>query len=172
MAARFKFRCGSTILIAFCVIVAWESSNCLHLNYVKQTQYGSVLTPSDTLSPQYHCILMEMMLFHWRWFEILGQDLDSGLTMNEHAKRVSAGCYAILCALKKAKPFIPHNTFISLVVQFILTKLDLLQLCLQMSMAGGFERSGKTYLWIHDLRAHHTSIEKSTLAQNTLQDII
>ena len=27
-------------------------------------------------------------------------------------------------------------------------------------------------IWIHDLRAHHTGIKKSTLAQNTLQDII
>ena len=35
---------------------------------VKQMQYGSVLTPRDTLSPQYHYILMELMLFHRRRF--------------------------------------------------------------------------------------------------------
>ena len=39
---------------------------------VKQMQYGSVLTPSNTLSLQYHCVLMELMLFHRRQFEILG----------------------------------------------------------------------------------------------------
>ena len=56
----------------FCAIAAWASSNRLHLNSSKQRQYGSVLTPSDTLSPQYHCILTELMLFHRGQFGILG----------------------------------------------------------------------------------------------------
>ena len=44
--------------------------------------------------------------------------------MDEHTKRVSAGRYATLRVLREAKPFIPRNTFITLVVQFVLSKLD------------------------------------------------
>ena len=44
--------------------------------------------------------------------------------MDKHTKRVSVGCYATLRVLREAKPFIPHNTFITLVVQFVLSKLD------------------------------------------------
>ena len=38
--------------------------------------------------------------------------------------RVAAGCYAKLRVLKKAKPFVPHQIFMSLIVQLILSKLD------------------------------------------------
>ena len=53
----------------------------------------------------------------------LGAYLDSGLTMEEHVRRVSASCYA-LRVLRKARLFIPHHTLITLAVQLILTKLD------------------------------------------------
>ena len=36
----------------------------------------------------------------------LGAFLNLGLTMDEHAKRVSAGCYETLHVLREAKPFI------------------------------------------------------------------
>ena len=50
--------------------------------------------------------------------------LDSSLTMGPHVGRVAAGCYAKLRVLKEDKPFVPHNIFISLIVQLILSKLD------------------------------------------------
>ena len=44
--------------------------------------------------------------------------------MSSHVVRVAAGCYAKLRVLKEAKPFVPHQNFMSLTVQLNLSKLD------------------------------------------------
>ena len=41
-----------------------------------------------------------------------------------HVGRLAPGCYAKLRVLKEAKPFLPHQIFMSLIVQLILSKLD------------------------------------------------
>ena len=105
---------------------------------VKQMQYSSVLTASDTLSPQYHCILMELMLdgaVPSETVQNLGDYLDSGFTMDEHPKRVSAGCYSTLRVLREAKPFVPYNIFTWWCNSFW-QNLITATLCLQMLVAG------------------------------------
>ena len=57
----------------------------------------------------------------------LGAYLVSGLTIEEQCKnirKVSTSCYATFRVLREAWPFIPHNTLFTLVVQFVLTRLD------------------------------------------------
>ena len=54
----------------------------------------------------------------------LGVHLDTSLTMGPHVGRVAASSYAKLRVLKEAKPFVPHQIFMSLLVQLILSKLD------------------------------------------------
>ena len=54
----------------------------------------------------------------------LGVYLDTSLTMGPHVCRVAAGCYAKLRVHKEAKPFVPHQIFMSLIVQLKLLKLD------------------------------------------------
>ena len=63
------------------------------------------------------------MWFHLRRFEILGP--ISGLTMDEHAKRVSAGCYATLRILRENRAIHPaqHIHYPGSSSFFILTKL-------------------------------------------------
>ena len=58
-------------------------------------------------------ILLNVDVVPLKTIRNLGAYLDWGLTMDEHAKRTSAGCYATLRVLREAKPFIPHNTFIT-----------------------------------------------------------
>ena len=44
--------------------------------------------------------------------------------MSPHVDRVAASCYAKIHVLKEVKPFVLYQTFISLIVQLILLKLD------------------------------------------------
>ena len=108
----------------FCAIAAWASSNRLHLNSSKTDAIWFSTDTKRHLIPTIPLHLNGADVVPSETVRNLGAYLDSGLTMDELAKRVSAGCYATLRVLRETKPFIPHNTFITLVVQFILTKLD------------------------------------------------
>ena len=107
----------------FCAIAAWTSSNILHLNSSKTEAIWFSTDSKRHLIPTIPLRLNGADVVPSRTVRNLGAYLDSGLAMNEHTKRVSAGCYATLRVLREAKPFIPHNTFITLVVQFVLSKL-------------------------------------------------
>ena len=72
--------------------------------------YGSTLTGATTIPSQ--------------TLRSLGVYLDTSLTMGPHVGGVAAGCYAKLRVFKKAKPFVPHQNFMSLIVQLNLSKLD------------------------------------------------
>ena len=144
----------------------WASSNRLNLNSSKIDAIWFSTESKRHLIPTIPLRLNGPDAVPSETVRNLGTYLDSGLTMDEHEKRVSAGYYTILRVLREAKPFISYNTFITLVVQFILTKLDYCNSLLTNVSGwtlnpGRVECSSKAYLWIHDFRAHHTSIEKS-----------
>ena len=105
-------------------IVSWTSSNCLRLNPDKTEAiwFGSPAGCSRIGSPTLQ--LTGATIIPSQTVRSLGMYLDSSLTMGPHVGRVAAGCYAKLRVLKEAKPFVPHNIFISLIVQLILSKLD------------------------------------------------
>ena len=105
-------------------IVSWTSSNRLRLNPDKTEAiwFGSPAGCSRIGSPTLQ--LTGATIIPSQTVRSLGMYLDSSLTMGPHVGRVAAGCYAKLRVLKEAKPFVPHNIFISLIVQLILSKLD------------------------------------------------
>ena len=105
-------------------IVSWTSSNRLRLNPDKTEAiwFASPAGCSRIGSPALQ--LTGATIIPSQTVRSLGMYLDSSLTMGPHVGRVAAGCYAKLRVLKEAKPFVPHNIFISLIVQLILSKLD------------------------------------------------
>ena len=105
-------------------IVSWTSSNRLRLNPDKTEAiwFGSPAVCSRIGSPTLQ--LTGATIIPSQIVRSLGMYLDSSLTMGPQVGRVAAGCYAKLRVVKEAKPFVPHNIFISLIVQLILSKLD------------------------------------------------
>ena len=87
----------------------------------KQRQYGLVLWMQPHWFPNTsidRCNLPSQTV------RSLGVYLDTSLTMGPHVGRTAASCYAKLRVLKEAKPFVPHQIFMSLIIQLIHSKLD------------------------------------------------
>ena len=110
--------------ICFREIVSWTSSNRLRLNPDKTETiwFGSPFGCSRIGSPTLQ--LTGATIIPSQTVRSLGMYLDSSLTMGPHVGRVAAGCYAKLRVFKEAKPFVPHQIFMSLIVQLNLLKLD------------------------------------------------
>ena len=104
-------------------IVSWTSSNRPRLNPDKTEAiwFGSPAGCSRIGSPTLQ--LIGATIIPSQTVRSLGVYLDTSLT-GPHVGLVAAGCYAKLRILKEAKPFVPHQIFISLIVQLILSKLD------------------------------------------------
>ena len=104
--------------------MSWTSSNRLRINPDKTEAIwlgslaGCSLIGSPTLQLTGATIIPSQAI------RSLAVYLDIFLTMGPQVDRVAAGCYAKLRVLKEAKPFVPHQIFMSLIVQLILSRLD------------------------------------------------